>query len=141
MMSKTEILIRSILNTVRTDIRPLACTLDVIGEKIAEEGLDWSELCVTKDIYPVVARRLGKQPSSVARSAERIANQCWEEMDQWQTIRYLGKPIDHLRAPSELMFYLAFFARHGKPYYRVIRERVRRYWTAEGEANQMRNSL
>lgn len=131
MITDSEILIRMILDEVRPDIRPLACTLNVVGEKLFDEGLDWSELCVTKDIYPVVAHRLGKQTASVARSAERLANRCWEAMDQEQIVRYIGKPLRRINAPSELIFYLAFYLRRGEPYYRIVHERLQLLLLAE----------
>lgn len=131
MMTKSEVLIRTILGKVQYDIRPFIYSLDVACELLAVSENMWDEICVTRDIYRVAARRLGKKTETVARSAERLANLCWDSMDQQMVLKYIGEPIRDINAPSELIFYLAFYIRHGKPYYKVVRERFELFFVRE----------
>lgn len=40
--------------------------------------------------------------------------------DTGEVEQYIGKPIRDLRAPNEMIFYLAFLVHFDQPFYRVV---------------------
>ena len=78
MISKTEMIIRSILGPSGGDIRPLAIASDLFAERMFADHIHMDDIQLTKDIYPSAAAILGKKPASFGRKVERIANRCWD---------------------------------------------------------------
>ena len=59
--------------------------------------------------------------TAVSRQIVRLCNLCWDTMqDTGEVEQYIGKPIRDLRAPNEMIFYLAFFVHFDQPFYRVV---------------------
>lgn len=121
-MTKTESIIRSILGPIGTDIRPLAYAVDLTSDLIFNQKIPIDELRVTKDIYPVVAVRLGKSSGAVAKKIERLANLCWDAGDADILLKIIGKKIYDIRAPRDMLFYLAYYSHLGVSFFEVIRK-------------------
>ena len=59
--------------------------------------------------------------AAVSRQIVRLCNLCWDAMlEAGEVEQYLGKPIRDLRAPNEMIFYLAFLVHFDKPFYHVV---------------------
>lgn len=128
-MTKTESLIRFILGTVRGDIRPLAAAIDCAVDLLFIRDVPMDDILVTKDIYPEVAKiirnRDGVQSSAsaVAKRVERLANQCWHAIvERGLVLEYVGEPLRDIRAPSDLIFYLAFYVYFDEPFFSAIKK-------------------
>ncbi len=128
-MTKTEAVIRSILGAAGVDILPLAYAVDFAIDLMFFKKIPMDDIHVTKDIYPDVARALKKCPGkassypAVSRHIERLANQCWDALVQRGLVEeYLGAPLNDIRAPRDIIFYLAFYSYLDKPFFIVIRQ-------------------
>lgn len=126
-MIMTEAVIRSIFGTSRVDIRPLVYAVDVAIQLMFVQGIPMDDISVTKDIYPDVAVRIKKKyagvPSirTVARRIERLANMCWDMIVARELVmEYIGAPLKDIRAPRDMIFYLAFYSHLGVPFFVAI---------------------
>lgn len=126
-MTKTEAVIRSILGAARVDIRPLAYSVDIAIHLIFFERIPMDDIYVTDDIYPQVAKlvknRRGKPstPKAVSRRIERLANLCWDTLVARNLVLdYLGAPLEDIRAPRDMIFYLAFYVYLDTPFFIAI---------------------
>lgn len=127
-MTKTEATIRFILGAVGMDIRPLAISVDIAIELMFFKNIPMDEILVTDDIYPEVAylmkKRYGKVSSSetAARQIERLANLCWDSLVSRNLVmEYIGAPLKDIRAPRDIIFYLAYYVYLDTPYFIAIR--------------------
>lgn len=128
-MTKTEAVIRSILGAARPDIRPLAYAVDAAMNLVFVQKIPMDDIYVTDDIYPDVAKlvknRRGKlsSPKTVSRRIERLANLCWDTLVTRNLVQeYLGAPLENIRAPRDLIFYLAFYIRLDTPFFMAIQK-------------------
>ena len=128
-MTKSESVIRSILGAVRVDIRPLAFAVDTaVDLKIVCSGhTDGRNIFVTDDIYPEAAEHFRKRsgeastPKAVARRIERLSNLCWDTIVSRELVMdYIGAQIKDIRAPRDIIFYLAFYVYFDIPFFTVI---------------------
>lgn len=126
-MTKTEAVIRSILGAARVDIRPLAYSVDIAIHLIFFERIPMDDIYVTDDIYPQVAKlvknRRGRPstPKAVSRRIERLANLCWDTLVARNLVLdYLGAPLEDIRAPRDMIFYLAFYVYLDTPFFIAI---------------------
>lgn len=126
-MTKTEAVIRSILGTARPDIRPMAYAVDAAISLIFVQKIPMDDIYVTDDIYPDVARlvknRRGKpsSPKTVSRRIERLANLCGDTLVARKLVlEYLGAPLENIRAPRDMIFYLAFYIYWDTPFFIAI---------------------
>ena len=119
-MTQTETIIRSILGPVGLDVRPLAQAVDLAIDILFVQKIAIDDIHVTKDIYPVVANQLNKKTGAVSRKVERLANLCWDALTPERKKEIIGEQRHDIRAPSEMIFYLAFYAHFGKPFFEVI---------------------
>ena len=129
-MTKTEAVIRSIFGAVGMDLRPLAYAVDIAIDLMFCQGIPMDEIYVTDDIYPDVAkqlkRRSGTVPSSktVSRRIERLANLCWDTLVARDLVlKYIGEPLNDIRAPRDVIFYLAFYVHLDTPFFVAIQNR------------------
>ena len=129
-MTKTEAVIRSILGAAGPDIRPLVHAVDIAIDLLFTQGIPMDDIHVTDDIYPAAARlvkdRRGNpaSPEAVSRRIERLANLCWDTLvSRKLVLGYLGAPLDHIRAPRDMIFYLAVYIYFDAPFFTVIRQR------------------
>ena len=119
-MTKTESIIRAILGPTRRDIRPLAYSVDLMAELLFDQKISMDEIRVTKYIYPCTAKRFRKKPDTAARCVERLANDCWDEGDRDYLAQIIGRRLQDIREPRDMLFYLAFYSRLGIPFYEAI---------------------
>lgn len=115
-------LIRSILGPRRRNIKELVYAIQEAGELLFIKRIAMDDICVMKDIYPNVARKMGKGIKTVSRQIERLGNLCWEELSREDRQRYIGKELRDIQGPRDMIFYLAFYVHFQKSYYEVIRE-------------------
>ena len=113
-------LILEIFGPGRKGIQALASAVCEARNLLFEERVAMDDILVTKDIYPEVAKRMGRDSRNVARQVERLANQCWDGMDGAQKKKYIGKELKDIRAPKDMIFYLAFYAHFRQGFYRVL---------------------
>ena len=59
---------------------------------------------------------------AVARQLERMGNLCWDRLGKKERDLYIGKQLRDIRAPRDMLFYLAFYCHFDKPYYEVLEE-------------------
>ena len=128
-MTKTEAVIRSILGAARPDIRPMAYAVDAAISLMFVQKIPMNDIYVTDDIYPDVAKlvrnRRGKpsSPKTVARRIERLANLCWDTLVARNLVlEYLGAPLENIRAPRDMIFYLAFYIYLDTPFFIAIQK-------------------
>ena len=126
-MTKSESVIRSILGAVRVDIRPLAFAVDTAVDLMFVQGIPMDDIFVTDDIYPKAAEHFRKRsgevstPKAVARRIERLSNLCWDTIvSRGLVMDYIGAQIKDIRAPRDIIFYLAFYDYFDKPFFTVI---------------------
>ena len=120
-MAKEETLIRSILGPAANDIRSLSCALSVIMHLLFSENIPRDDILVTKHVYPKVARLTGKSPTAVSRQLERLGNLCWEQLGEEQKFMLIGRRIRDIRAPRDMLFYLAYYCQFDMPYYEILK--------------------
>ncbi|HIY00298.1 MAG TPA: hypothetical protein IAA26_00380 [Candidatus Blautia faecipullorum] len=121
-MTKEEALIRSILGPVRSEIRTFACAVRITDHLLFEKNMAQDDIRVTKHVYPEVARQTGKSYASVSRKLERMGNLCWDNLGEEGRRLYIGRQIRDIRAPRDMLFYLAFYCHFDRPYYEVLEE-------------------
>lgn len=128
-VTKTEAVIRSILGAARPDIRPMAYAVDAAISLMFVQKIPMDDIYVTDDIYPDVAKlvrnRRGKpsSPKTVARRIERLANLCWDTLVARNLVlEYLGAPLENIRAPRDMIFYLAFYIYLDTPFFIAIQK-------------------
>lgn len=96
MEKKSEALLRLITGLPAHRLRPFAYTIAYSADLMFRVGIPADELLVTKHLYPVVAKQLGKTPEAVARSVERTANRCWDRMTDEQKLVYIGRVLEDI---------------------------------------------
>ena len=128
-MTKTEAVIRSILGAAKPDIRPLAYAVDAAMNLMFVRKIPMDDIHVTDDIYHDVAKlvngRRGKpsSPKTVSRRIERLANLCWDALvERGLVLEYIGAPLKNIRAPRDMIFYLAFYVYFDAPFFTVIQK-------------------
>lgn len=120
-MTKTERTIYALVGPVRYNTLSFSLAIDTAMELLFVRKIAMDDIRVTRDIYAPTAARLGKTTTAVSRQIVRLCNLCWDTMqDTGEVEQYIGKPIRDLRAPNELIFYLAFFVHFDQPFYRVV---------------------
>lgn len=119
-MTKSECIIRSIIGAERTSIRALALAIDIAADLLFSQGIPMDEIAVSKDIYPMVAKQIGKSLPTTARRIERTANLCTDVLDDTLAEQYIGRPLAFRPPPRALIIYLAFYLHFGEPFFKVI---------------------
>ena len=61
------------------------------------------EIAVSKDIYPIVAKKIGKSFPTTARQIERTANLCTDALDDPLMEQYIGRPLAFRPPPRTLI--------------------------------------
>ena len=120
-MTKEEILIRSILGPIRGGVRTFACAVEITSRLLFEEDMAQDDILVTKHVYPEVARKTEKSYMAVARQLERMGNLCWDRLGKKERDLYIGKQLRDIRAPRDMLFYLAYYCQFDMPYYEILK--------------------
>ena len=128
-MTKTEAVIRSILGAAKPDIRPLAYAVDAAMNLMFVRKIPMDDIYVTDDIYPDVAKLVNNRrenpasPGAVSRRIERLANLCWDMLvERGLVLKYIGAPLKDIRAPRDMIFYLAFYTYFDAPFFTVVQK-------------------
>ncbi len=116
-MTRTEEFVRSVLGRGGKGNMPFVLAIDRTAQLLFEEGVAMQDILVTKDVYPVVAKRLRMKHTSASRQILRIANRCWKKLSDEQKELYIGKVLPFLEAPRKLLFYFAVYLYSGKPFF------------------------
>ena len=122
-MTKTERTIYALVGPVRYNTLSFSLAIDTAMELLFVRKIAMDDIRVTRDIYAPTAARLGKTTTTVSRQIVRLCNLCWDTMqDTGEVEQYIGKPIRDLRAPNEMIFYLASQAYWEIPYFQAMEE-------------------
>lgn len=121
MTNKAKLMIRLIMGHTRNDIRPLAYSIVEAADLLFANDQPWDEIKITKDVYPNVARKLGKSLSATSRSVERLVNRCWDKMTPQQKLEYIGRDLEDITSTTDFIVYLAYYLHYNQPYFEVIR--------------------
>ena len=113
--------IQDIIGNFRMDVRPFCWCVRIAAERMFEQGMEWEDILLTKDLYPAVARKLKSSPRAVEKSVERTAALCWDRMTGEDRERYIGKRDSVLDSPSDLILFFAYFLHYGRGYFRLPR--------------------
>ena len=65
---------------------------------------------------------IDKSYLATARQLERMGNLCWDRLGEEGCRLYIGRQLKDIRAPRDMLFYLAFYSYFGRPYYEVLEE-------------------
>ncbi len=123
-MTKTEILVRSVLGPCRRDIRPFVCAVECIIKATFAVNMPIENIHITKDIYSQVAQILHMQPESASRQIERIANHIWDTGDRDRLYAILGKEPMLCPPPREILLYFAAFSFYGIPFQQAMDQQL-----------------
>ncbi len=125
-MTKEEILIREIIGPGRNEIRGFVCAIQEAKKLLFGERISREDIYVTRDIYPAVARQTNKKAKTAARQIERVGNLCWDSLDRNLKMKYIGRVLNDIRSPHDMIFYLAYYSHYEKPYFLVLSEEADR---------------
>ena len=121
MTHKAEQLIQIILGHSRCNLHPLAYSIALTAELLFVHNMSWDEIKITKDIYPAVAKRIGKSTGATARSVERMVNRCWDKITPQQKQQYIGRELEDITSTTDFVVYLAYYVYYEKPYFELLR--------------------
>ena len=121
-MNESEKTIRRILGPMQSDIRPFVCAVEQIRKLMFEDGMNLSDIVLSRDVYPAVAVMLNKSDAAISRQALRIANMCWALFDKNDVLKeqYIGKNISDINAPRDMFFYFAYYLQYDQPFYKIL---------------------
>lgn len=120
MTHRAKLMIRLIMGHSNSDICPLAYSINEAANLLFVQNIPWDEIKITKDIYPAVAKKLGKSPSATARSVERLVNRCWDKMTPQQKQQYIGRDLEDITSTTDFVVYMAYYLYYGKPYFEIL---------------------
>lgn len=125
-MSSAEILLRTIIGPVRSDLRPLAFAVEITGELLFVQQISINDLQITKQVYRRVAKLTKSKPSTVSRRVERLAHLCWDSLERQSLVtRYLGRVPFDPPEPRMLIVFLAVYDQFSVPFFAVIGQNPR----------------
>ena len=113
--------IQDIIGNFRMDVRPFCWCVRIAAERMFEQGIEWEDILLTKDLYPAVAYKLRSSARAVEKSVERTAALCRDRMSGEDRERYIGKRDPVLDSPSDLILYFACYLHYGRGYFRLPR--------------------
>ena len=122
-MTKEEALIRSILGPSPNNILSFTCAVRHVEELLFVKNVSMDDVQITSAVYEPVALELQRNPRTVARQIERLANLCWNTMDKEQKMRYIGRNLKDISAPRDMLFYLAYYCQFHLSYYELLEKR------------------
>ena len=108
-----DTLIRLILGVSHGDIRPLACSVQLVAELLFRDKVHIDEIHMGKCVYSAAAKQLGKSTHAIAKAVERLCLQCWTSGDRELMQKIAGWTVLVPCTPRETILYLAFYAQHG----------------------------
>lgn len=136
-MTKTEALLHRLLDQEGGDIRPLACAVDVMAERMFRDKMDFDDIHLNCHVYPEAARRRGRTEEAVSRSAQRMARNCWDKgnldvLEEILGFRPRRPPLPKGEMalpvkPKRVMMYLASYTYLGVPYLEAMKDYPQRF--------------
>ena len=118
-MTKTERTIYALVGPTRYNTLPFSLAIDLAMELLFVQNIAMDDVRVTRDIYePIWAIGTGK--TATGEQAAEVCTYIRSLIEAGEVEQYLGKPIRDLRAPNEMIFYLAFLVPFDKPFYHVV---------------------
>lgn len=121
-MTKEEKLINSILEAPSQDLYPLICAVQAVEELFPDlNNSKEMYTCTAKKIYERAAEKLQRKPQSVARQVQRLANKCWDAMAKEKKLNYIGKELEDIPKPIDIVIYLAYYIYYHRSYYEIMK--------------------
>lgn len=121
-MTKEEALIYAILETFRGNVYDLACAVSEMENLLFLENKSIHDILISKDVYPVAAKKTHKKLGAATKQIERIANLCWNHLNETSRLKYIGREMDDIHTPSDMIFYLAYYCHYGKSYHELLKD-------------------
>lgn len=119
-MTNPERLIRSIVGDIRPNIYPFACASEITGCLFFTCHIPLEDIHA-KQVYPLVAERLGLSSCAASRRIQRLARICWDCMlDKGLVLPYIGRIPESCPNSCRLAGYLSFYAYLRIPYFEAI---------------------
>lgn len=116
-MQKPELLLYSILGPIRSDIRPLACAIEITEQLLFVQHVSIENIKAISHIYSRVAERLQKQTATVAKAIEHLTPLCWDALVLNNLLpTYIGDPSTQMPPPRMLVIYFAVYAHFELPF-------------------------
>ena len=116
-MQKPELLLYSILGPIRSDVRPLACAIEITEQLLFVQHLPMENIKAMAHIYSRVAERLQKQTATVAKAIERLTPLCWDALVLNNLLpTYIGDTSMQMPPPRTLIIYFAVYVHFKMPF-------------------------
>ena len=116
-MQKPELLLYSILGPVRSDVRPLACAIEITEQLLFVQHVPIENIKAISHIYSQVAERLKKRTATVTKAIERLTPLCWDALVLNNLLlTYIGDPSTQVPPPRMLVIYLAVYVHFELPF-------------------------
>ncbi len=122
-MQKPELLLYSILGPIRSDVRPLACAIEITEQLLFVQHVPIENIKAISHIYSRVAERLQKQTATVAKAIERLTPLCWDALVLNNLLpTYIGDPSTQMPPPRMLVIYFAVYAHFELPFAVAVKQ-------------------
>jgi len=122
-MQKPELLLYSILGPIRSDIRPLACAIEITEQLLFVQHVSIENIKAISHIYSRVAERLQKQTATVAKAIEHLTPLCWDALVLNNLLpTYIGDPSMQMPPPRMLVIYFAVYAHFELPFAVAVKQ-------------------
>lgn len=95
----------------------LACYMEHFAAVEEDDEVQVTEVQVTKELYPLVAKELKKKPRTAQRAIYRAVECVWEEGKNEALNRVIGRALPVKPKPGELLFYCVYYLEKGSPYF------------------------
>ena len=116
-MQKPELLLYSILGPIRSDVRPLACAIEITEQLLFVWHVPMEDIKAISHIYSQVAERLKKRTATVTKAIERLTPLCWDALVLNNLLpTYIGDPSTQVPPPRMLVIYFAVYAHFELPF-------------------------
>ncbi len=95
----------------------LACYMEHFAAVEEDDEVQVTEVQVTKELYPPVARELKKKPRTAQRAIYRAVECIWEEGKNEALNRVIDRALPVKPKPGELLFYCVYYLEKGSPHF------------------------
>ena len=122
-MQKPELLLYSILGPIRSDVRPLACAIEITEQLLFVWHVPMEDIKAISHIYSQVAERLKKRTATVTKAIERLTPLCWDALVLNNLLpTYIGDPSTQVPPPRMLVIYFAVYAHFELPFAVAVKQ-------------------
>ena len=95
----------------------LACYMEHFAAVEEDDEVQVTEVQVTKELYPLVAKELKKKPRTAQRAIYRAVECVWEEGKNEALNRVIDRALPVKPKPGELLFYCVYYLEKGSPHF------------------------